>query len=129
VIYNLVAYLVAQLAALDFVANGWSQDSPQNSVMVKQSGGTVGHWFPRTDYNVQIISRAKRPVLARSQIYQVYSEMKNKFGIELPQVTVDAVVHAAVQTYQISPIEAPGYIGADETHLEMWSLNLVITTD
>ncbi len=127
-IYNLVAYLVIQLPALDFVANGWSPESNQNSIMVRQSGGTVGHWFPRTDYNVQIISRAKNAVLAKSQIEEVYSELKNKFGIELPEVTVDAV-YAAVKTYQISPIEAPGYIGADETHLEMWSLNLVITTD
>ena len=127
-IYNLVAYLVIQLPALDFVANGWSPESDQNSIMVRQSGGTVGHWFPRTDYNVQIISRAKNAVLAKSQIEEVYSELKNKFGIELPEVTVDAV-YVAVKTYQISPIEAPGYIGADETHLEMWSLNLIVTTD
>ena len=127
-IYNLVKYLTIQLPALNFVANGWSPESPQDSIMVRQSGGTVGHWFPRTDYNVQIISRAKNVVLSKSQIEQVYSELKNKFGLLLPEVTVDEVF-AAVQTYQISPIEVPGYIGADETHLEMWSLNLIITTD
>ena len=127
-IYNLVAYLISQLPTLNFVANGWSPESPQDSVMVRQSGGTVGHWFPRTDYNVQIISRAKNTVLAKTQIEQVYSELKNKFGLLLPEVTVDEVF-AAVQTYQISPIEVPGYVGANETHLEMWSLNLIITTD
>jgi len=127
-IYNLVAYLIAQLPALDFVANGWSPESPQDSIMVKQAGGTVGHWFPRTDYNVQIISRAKNVVLAKSQIEQVYSELKNKFGLLLPEVIVDEVF-PEVQTYQVSPVEVPGYIGADETHLEMWSLNLIITTD
>ena len=127
-IYNLVAHLISQLPALDFVANGWSPESPQDSIMVRQSGGTVGHWFPRTDYNVQVISRAQSSVLARSQVYQVYDELKNKFGIELPEVTVDEV-YAAVKTYQISPIEVPGYIGADRTHLEMWSVNFTVTTD
>ncbi len=127
-IYNLVGYLITQLPALDFVANGWSPESSQDSIMVKQAGGTPGHWFPRTDYSVQIISRAKNTVLAKAQIEQVYSLLKNKFGLLLPEVTVDAV-YAAVQTYQISPVEAPGYIGADETHLEMWSFSLIITTD
>lgn len=128
-IYNLVAHLISQLPALDFVANGWSPESPQDSIMVRQSGGTVGHWFPRTDYNVQIISRAKNVTTAKKQIDQVFTLLKNKFGLLLPEVTVDEVVYSATKTYQISPIEVPGYIGADETHLEMWSLNLIITTD
>jgi hypothetical protein len=128
-IYNLVAYFKAQLPSLNFVANGWNPESPIDSLMIRQTGGEPQHWYDRTDWSVQIISRSKNPVLSKTQIDQAYSEIKNKFGIELPQVTVDGTVHSAVKTYQISPIEAPGYIGADEENLEMWSLNLSITTN
>lgn len=128
-IYNLVEYLKTQLPSLVFVANGWNPNSPKDSITVRQSGGEVWHWYPRTEYLVQVKSRSDSPILAESQIRQVYETLKNKFGIELPAVTIDGTLFAAVKTYQISPIETPGYIGADETNLEMWSLNLNIITN
>jgi hypothetical protein len=128
-IYNLVAYLKTQYPLLNFVVNGWAPDSPTDSIMVRERGGPTQHFYNRTDYNVQVMSRSKEMTVARTQIQQVYSAMKNKFGIELPSVTVDGTLFAAVKTYQISPVEAPGAIGADESNLEMFSLNLVITTD
>jgi len=128
-IYNLTAYLKVQLATINFIVNGWSQDSPEASVMLRQTGGVVQHWYDRTDWAVQIMSRSNNVVESKTLIDSVFNVLKNKFGITLPEVTVNAVVHAAVKTYQISPIQQPGYIGADEKHLEMWSVNFTITTD
>ena len=127
-IYNLVQYLTTELVTTSFVANGWMANSPQNSVLVKQSGGDVKHFYERSDWRVQILSRAENIVTSKEQIELVYAKLKNKFGLLLPQVTVNGIIFAAVKTYQISPIQVPGYLGADEMNLEMWAFNLIITT-
>lgn len=127
-IYNLVAYLTAQLSLLNFVANGWDPDSAQDSISVVDTGGDPAHFHPRTDWAVQILSRANEVNVAKSQADSVYALLKNKFGITLPEVTVDAIVYPAIKTYQISPNQTPGYLGADEKHLEMFSFNLNIIT-
>ena len=127
-IYNLVKYLSDDLPALSFVANGWEPNSERDSIMVRQSGGTAKQ-YNRNDYMVQIISRAKNVVIAKTQIETVFAKLKYKYGLELTAVTIGVVVHDAVKTYQIAPIELPGYVGADKTNLEMWSFNSVITTE
>jgi len=128
-IYNLVEYLKTELTTIDFVANGWMVDSPQNSVLVKQSGGDVKHYYERSDWRVQIISRAKNIVISKEQIELVYEKLKNRYGLSLPEVTVNEIVFVAVKTDQISPIQTPGYLGADNMNLEMWVFNLIITTN
>lgn len=127
-IYNLVQYLITELATLNFVANGWMVNSPQNSILVKQSGGDVKHFYERSDWRVQILSRAENIVISKEQIELVYAKLKNKFGLLLPEITVNGIVFAAVKTYQISPIQVPSYLGVDEMNLEMWVFNSIITT-
>ena len=127
-IYNLLEYLVTELPALDFVANGWRPSSPVDSIMVSVTGGEVKHWYDRTDWSVQILSRAKVVTVAKYQIDTVYTKLKNKWETILPEVTVDAVIYPAVTAWQISPIQAPGYLGATDESLEMFSFNLMITT-
>ena len=128
-IYNLTAYLVTNLPAVDFVANGWTEESPANSVLVRQTGGDVVHHYDRTDFAVQFISRAESAVVAKEQIDDVYDLLKNKLGVLLAAKTINTVVYPAVQTYRIVPMQAPGYIGADDVNGEMWSVNFIITTD
>jgi maltose-binding protein MalE len=127
-IYNLVEYLRLQLPTLNFIANGWDPDSEQNSIVINDTGGDPNHWIPRTDWAIQIISRANSVTLAKEQADTVYNLLKNKIGITLPQVTVNDIVYKAVKTYQISPMQTPGYLGADEKHLEMFSFNIVLIT-
>ena len=127
-IYNLVQYLITELPSLVFIANGWSPDSPIESIAIKQTGGGVSHYDVRTDFSVQVLSRAKSSTIAYKQIKQVFNLLKNRFGLELPSVTVDGDLYVAVQTYQISPMQEPGYIEADEKNLELWSYNMIITT-
>ena len=127
-IYNLVQYLIVQLPALVFVANGWSPDSPIESVTIKQTGGGVSHHDIKTDFSVQVLSRAKSSTKAYKQIKQVFDLLKNRFGLELPSVTADGIFYDTVKAYQISPMQAPGYIEADEKNLELWSYNMIVTT-
>ena len=127
-IFNLVSYLKINLTDIIFYPNGWRPDSEHDSVMVLQSGGDPNHWYDRTDWMMQIISRAENVNNAKSQIDDVYEELKNRYGLELPAVTVNSIVYPLVKTYQISPLQTPGYIGADKANLEMWSFNLRITT-
>ena len=127
-IYNLVAYLKINLPTIKFVANGWRPESDRDSVMVTETGGTPEHWYERTDWAIQIISRAENVTTSKYQINAVYQLLKNRFGITLSAVTVDLVVYPAVKTYQISPVQSPGYLGTNEENLEMFSFNLTITT-
>ncbi len=128
-IFNLVQYLRNNLTSLTFSVNGFDPDSVEDQLMVSETGGEPQHWYPRTDWTVQILSRAGSSVVAKENIESVYTLLENKFGIVLPAVTVNNVVYPLVQTYQISPIQTPGYIGASREHLEMFSFNLTITTD
>jgi hypothetical protein len=127
-IYNLTEYLRLQLPTLNFIANGWDPDSEQNSIVINDTGGDPNHWIPRTDWAIQIMSRANSVVLAKEQADTVYNLLKNKIGIVLPQVTVNGIVYTEVKTYQISPMQTPGYLGTDEKHLELFSFNIVLIT-
>lgn len=128
-IYNLAQYLVVNLTSIDFVTNGFSPDSEQDQVMISETGGEPQHFYRRTDWAVQVLSRARTVDTAKRNITSVYNLLKNKFGILLPQVVVDGVTYPAIQTYQISPVQAPSYLGVTEENLEMFSFNLTITTD
>ncbi len=128
-IYNLVQYLIVKLPLIDFIANGFNPDSEQDAIMISESGGDPKHWFPRTDWAIQIISRAKNVHIARKNIYSVYNLLKNKLETLLPEIIIDGVTYLAIKTYQMSPVQSPGYLGADEKHLEMFSFNLTVTTN
>jgi len=128
-IYNLVQYLIVNLPLINFVANGFDPDSEQDIIMMSETGGEVKHWIDRTDWAVQVISRAKSMNTARKNAFSVYNLLKNKLEFMLPEVTVDGVVYPTIKTYQTSPLQPPGYLGADEKHLEMFSFNLTITTN
>lgn len=127
-IYNLIEYIVTELSTLNIVANGFSPDSPITAITVKQSGGDPAHWHPRKDFTFQILSRSNEPTVAKYNIDLVYNLLENRYGLELPSVTVDNIVYSTVQTYQISPIQIPGDIGSDDENLEMWSFNIMVTT-
>jgi len=83
-IYNLRKYLTLNLPDITFYANGWRPSSARDSVMILQSGGDPKPWYDRTDWTVQVMSRAENIVNAKEQIDEVYEELKNRYGLELP---------------------------------------------
>jgi hypothetical protein len=125
---NLVQYLINQSLDLVFVADALTEQSPKECVLVSQSGGTPAHFHQRTDWTVQILSRAETSIVAKRACERVYDVLKNKFCLVLPAVTVDKVAYPAVTAYQVSPIQAPAGIGADQANLFMWVFNTMITT-
>lgn len=128
-IYNLGEYVITQLPDIDFVINGWIKNSPAESVMLRQTGGDPMHHYDRSDFAVQFLSRAESSITAKEQIDDVYELLKNKLGVLLPAKTVKGKLYPAVKTYRIVPMQIPGYIGADDANLEMWSVNFIVTTD
>lgn len=126
--YNLTQHLIDTFASYNFVTNGFAEDTVDNVIMIQNNGGDVDHWYDRTNYSIQILGRNNSVVTGKEQIVNVYNELKNRFGLLLPAVTVDSVVYPAVQTWQISPIQFPGKIGVDDRGLAMYSFNVVITT-
>ena len=118
-IYNLVQYLTVQLPSITFVADGFSPDSPINAITAIDHGGNVAHWYDREDVAIQILSRHKNVTKSKYDIGLVYEKLKNRFLLLLPSATVDEILYPAIQTYQISPVQRPGYIGGDDNNLEM----------
>jgi hypothetical protein len=127
-IYNLVQYVINNLSSLNIIANGFDPDSNSDQIMINVTGGEPQHFYNRTDWTVQILSRSKNVTTAKKQIEQVYNLLKNKFAIVLPQVIVDGVTYPTITAWQISPIQAPGYLGANQESIEMFSFNSIVTT-
>lgn len=127
--FNLLQYLQTEIPALNYSVNGYGPTSPEDCIMIQGDSGEINHWYDRKDWQVQIISRAASRTGARVNSYTVFEKLKNRFGLELPDVTVDGELFEGFKTYQISPIQSPGYIGSDEAGREMFSFNITLTTE
>lgn len=126
-IYNLYKYIKNNLTGLTYAVNGWSIHSPEQCVAIIHRGGIPDHDNIKQIVSVQVMSRALENNDAHVDITSVYNLLKNRFGLVLPEVTVGDTVFPEVKTYQISPIQIPGYIGSDRGNLHMWSFNLTVT--
>lgn len=127
-IFNLVEYISRRLPNLNIVANGFDPDSKEDQVMVSETGGEPQHFYDRTDWTIQVLSRSGSAAKARINIDAIYELLKNKFGVVLPRVVVDSVRFPRITAYQISPIQTPAYLGATVENLELFSFNLTVTT-
>ena len=127
-IYNLLQYLITNLPLINFIANGWNPDSDQDAIMISETGGDPKHFYDRTDWAVQVLSRAKNVEIAKENIDSVYILLKNKFGLVLPEIAVGGITYPQMIAYQVSPVQSPSYLGATPEHLEMFSFNLIIVT-
>ena len=126
-IYNLVTYLITQFPSINFVTDGWSKASPETAVLISQSGGTEDNYTGRRDYTVQLMSRSKSQSTARTNIEAVADDLKNRFGLVLPAVTIAGKVYPELKTYRIVKIQVPGYIGTTEESYQLYSFNITVT--
>lgn len=126
--YSLYEYLRLAFPSIDFFVDAKTKTSPQTGVLIKDTGGDPMHWFDRTDWTIQFLSFAKNVVEGRALLYSVYEEMKNRFGLVIPSITVNGITYDEIKTAQISPIQTPGYLGTDDDGLHIWSFNIQVTT-
>jgi hypothetical protein len=87
---------------------------PDKMIQLIEEGGTSTAWFKFQNYTLQVIARDIDSPKARVTAYLVYGLLDNKFGLELPAVTVDGVYYATMKFAQISANTEPGFIGYDE---------------
>lgn len=118
-VYNLTKHLRDKLPAETIytgqrVKTAGQSVIPARCLLVKESGGTEGPWTQYQVLTVQIIARDVDGPKARALAYLVYDELQGRFGLLLPQATVDGVVHGQVKTAQISAIQVPYDLGPDE---------------
>ena len=126
-IYNLHKYVKTKLPSVSIGVAGYTNESPDECVMLFQSGGIVSHYLGREDYTVQFISRYRDMGKALSELMKVYTAIKNIFRITLPAVTINGTVYPLLIAWQISPMQSPGYIGTDENGRHMYSVNFIVT--
>lgn len=128
-LYNLVQYLVTAFLDISFVAEAFSSASPDDCMLIQDTGGTTDHYSGRPDITVQFLSRSKNNWIARNNANQVYEYIKNRIGLLLPEATVNSVVYPAVTAYRIVPIQRFGYIGTSSENHHMYSFNSIVTLD
>lgn len=127
-IYNLAKYLIDELPTLSIIVNSFQPDTSETAILLLDNGGTEDPWYNRKEYNAQVISRSPEVTVARLNIYSIYNKLNRRFGLSLPSVTVDGELYPSVIAYQISPNQIPGYLGADDKNLQMWSVNFRVIT-
>ena len=128
-VYNLVEYVNIQLPTLIIIADGFANDSPQESLTFIQQGGDEAHFYERGDWAIQVLSRSESVFMAKLNIEQVYNLLLNRIHLQLPEVTVNSIYYPSIMAYQISPVQKPAYIGADDKNLETYSYNMIVTTN
>lgn len=128
-IYNLTKYIIANLPQVQVICNGLQIKVTGDCLEVCESGGTPSQYIGRKDYTIQIASRAVSRTVARKNVTQLYNLLHRKFGLVLPEETVDGQVFPSLRTWRIVGIAIPAYVGTDANGRHMFTSNYIITTE
>ena len=125
-IYNLKEYVKAQFPAYAYAVDGFLDGSPNNCIAIIDSGGSDSHYDIRSDSRVQFSSRSEDKSIARLQAQNIYSLLKNRIGLTLPESVVGSTTYPELFTDRIVPIQMPEYMGA-ENGRHIYIFNLIVT--
>lgn len=119
-IYNLVEYLKNEFPTELFYTNTRIKTAtqtviPDRNALIKETGGPEKPWIQFVRKTVQILTRDKIDPKARKLAWDIYKKITSRFGLILPAVAVDGVNYPEIQTCQISAIQEPYPLGADES--------------
>lgn len=126
-IFNLSEYVRLNTAYTP-ITNGLDPETTGDALLLIGSGGEDLSRGLIVEDTVQFISRFADRIEAYLAINSVNNLLKNRFSIELPQVIVDSVTYPAITVAQITPLQRPGYVGADSSGLHQWSVNYKVIT-
>lgn len=118
-IYNLVQYLRTEFPAETIYANvehliTGQESVPDRRVVVRETGGSETPHFRFSQPTVQILVRDTNNPGARTLAFEIFEKITSRFGLILPAIVVDGVIHPALQTAQISAIQKPYCLGIDD---------------
>lgn len=128
-IYNLVQLLKTQFPADTFYANKEKATQgivPDKRCIVIESGGTDEPATRLFRQRIQFNIRATDGPKARAFAYQIYDFLNSRWGVVLPQVTVDGTLFAQVETAEISSIQIPQSMGEDEDGRTVFVFNSIV---
>lgn len=126
-IYNLVKY-IDDNTSLTVVANGFNPGSPDSAICINEGSGDERPWFDRKDTIVQCVSRAMDPTEARANAYTIYNLIKKKYGLTLPEITVNGIIYAATTGWAIRPVNTPQYAFDDNSGRAVYTFSVEVTT-
>jgi len=117
--YNFVQYLRDEFPAELIYSNGRIKIAgqtviPDRNILVNESGGGEQPWTQYAQPTVQIITRDFAVTDARKLAWDIYKKISSKFGQQFPLATVDGIVYNAIQSAQITGIQEPFNLGADD---------------
>lgn len=134
ILYNLLKYIqnklttdgqdAALIAAL--TVNGFGAYLNKNQAAINDTGGIPQHQIDRVDKTFQIVVKHESMNICASWSNILFESVRNFFHMLLPENTVDGIVYPAVMAWQISPIQAPSYIGTDDSGAHLYSFNIVV---
>jgi hypothetical protein len=118
-IYQFVNYLKTTFPTEIIYTNGriklaGQQEIPDRNVLVMETGGTEKPWCQRDNATIQILSRDFDVTKSRKLAYDIFEDITSRFGLILPGVTVAGTAYPDLQVSQISAIQLPYCLGADE---------------
>lgn len=130
-INNLVQYLRTSLPTETIYINQRkATDSqgfvPDRMILVRETGGTEEPSANLKRQTVQILARDISSPKARVLAYSVYNLLQSKWGLLLPQITVDGVIYPEIETAQLSSVQMPSSMGEDENGNTVFSFNFII---
>ena len=113
-IYNLVQLLRVQFPTVPIYANTRAGAVEDRHLLVFESGGAEKPHILYNTSTYQLFARDVDAPKARQLAFDVFHFLTSRFGLILPQATVDAVVYPQIQTAQISAIQVPYNLGQDD---------------
>jgi len=123
-IYNLVQYLRTKFPDETFYINGrYGTSMPDRNVVVRETGGTETPWFRFSEPTVQILVRDKSLPGSRELVFNIFEELTSRFGEVLPAIVIGSATYPAIQIAQISALQKPFCLGADEQGRTEWTVN------
>lgn len=130
-IYNLAQLLRTQFPTETVYVNGrvklaGQQHVPARNVLLIDNGGTEKPWVKYQTCTVQVVARDVDAPKAKVLADALFVYVTSRFGLILPAITVDGVVHAQVSTAQISALQVPYYLGPDEDGRHEYVFNITI---
>lgn len=117
--YNLAKYIKNVFPAETIYTNVISKRSVQDNVpdrivLLRETGGGETPDFKFVRKTFQVITRDFDAPDARKLSWDIYEEITSRFGLVLPSVTVDTILYPEIQSAQITAINEPQSLGADD---------------